>query len=444
MKRSLSRGLLSVAALSLAATLATPASAKTEITLSRFFGACDAEYGNVNDVSKASGECGIITTLVNQFNATNKEDIVVKPQIIEWGPYYTQIDARILSHDVPTISVMHEAVLGDYVKRNLVEPLDDGFKSVGIDKNDFTGHAHRGVTFGDKTYALPFDTHSWLWHINVNLFKKAGLVDANGKPILPKTPDELLAQAKQFKDKTGLPYFTVPIANEAAAQTRSFDTWVYQQNGTLFPSGPTKIDMHSPAATNALSLYDKLMKAGDITPGLDYGAANQAFENGKAGVLMCGTWVIEDFTNLAKKPDSTLANDGYEVVPFPNLFQKKAVWADGHSWIMLKGGAKDEKTRHAALVFLKFLYDHDGDWARTGHLPARQSIIDSAAFNALPHRSDIKEISSTGYSLPNTVPRQFAIQQIVGEEISNMLSTGKPLADVQKDAEDRTNKLLAK
>ncbi|MBB3000354.1 ABC-type glycerol-3-phosphate transport system substrate-binding protein [Paraburkholderia tropica] len=113
MRRTLVRGVLTLAALGLAATLTAPVQARTEITLSRFFGACDAEYGKVNDVSKASGECGIITTLVNQFNATNKEDIVVKPQIIEWSPYYTQLDARILSRDVPTISVMHEAVLGD-------------------------------------------------------------------------------------------------------------------------------------------------------------------------------------------------------------------------------------------------------------------------------------------------------------------------------------------
>jgi multiple sugar transport system substrate-binding protein len=444
MKRSLVRGALSLALLSLAAGLATRVQAKTEITLSRFFGACDAEYGNVNDVSKAAGECGIITTLVNQFNATNKEDIVVKPQIIEWNPYYTQIDARILSHDVPTISVMHEAVLGDYVKRKLVEPLDDGFKSVGIDTKDFTGHAHRGVTFGDKTYALPFDTHSWLWHININLFRKAGLVDASGKPILPKTPDEFIKQAKQFKDKTGLPYITMPIANESAAQTRSLDTMVYQQNGSLFPAGPTRIDLHGKPVTNSLQLLDTLMKSGDITPNLDYGAANQAFMNGKAGVLICGTWMIEDLTNLSKKPDSVLANNGYEVVPFPNLFQKKAVWADGHSWVMLKGGAKDEKTRHAAFVFLKFLYDHDADWARTGHLPARQSVIDSAEFNALPHRAEIKEISSTGYSLPNTVPRQFAIQEIVGTEVSNMLTSGKTIAAVQQDAEDRTNKLLSR
>jgi len=41
--------------------------ATTELQLQRFFGACDAEYGNSTDVSKADGECGIMTTLINKF-----------------------------------------------------------------------------------------------------------------------------------------------------------------------------------------------------------------------------------------------------------------------------------------------------------------------------------------------------------------------------------------
>ena len=35
-----------------------------EITVQRFFGACDAEYGSVADATQARGECGIITALV--------------------------------------------------------------------------------------------------------------------------------------------------------------------------------------------------------------------------------------------------------------------------------------------------------------------------------------------------------------------------------------------
>ena len=110
---------------------------KTEITFQRFFGACEADYGKVVDVTQARGECGIITALTNQFNATNKQGIVVKTQIAEWGPYYDQLTARIVAKDVPTIAVMHESVLGDFVSRKLVEPLDEGFKSVGIDTKDF-------------------------------------------------------------------------------------------------------------------------------------------------------------------------------------------------------------------------------------------------------------------------------------------------------------------
>jgi multiple sugar transport system substrate-binding protein len=89
--------LLSFVVTSLAMLLAEPTAAqqKTEITFARFFGACEGDYGTSQDVAHARGECGVMTTLVNLFNATNKENIVVKPQIIEWGPYYQQLNARI-------------------------------------------------------------------------------------------------------------------------------------------------------------------------------------------------------------------------------------------------------------------------------------------------------------------------------------------------------------
>jgi multiple sugar transport system substrate-binding protein len=79
--------LLSFTAAALAMLLAGPAAAqqKTEITFARFFGACEGDYGTSQDVAHARGECGVMTTLVNLFNATNKDNIVVKPQIIEWG-----------------------------------------------------------------------------------------------------------------------------------------------------------------------------------------------------------------------------------------------------------------------------------------------------------------------------------------------------------------------
>ena len=62
---------------------------------------------------------------------------------------------------------------------------------------------------------------------------------------------------------------------------------------------------------------------------------------------------------------------------------------------------------------------------------------------ALPFRTDLLEITQTGAAIPLTVPRQRGLQDIVGEEIANMWLTGKPLDQVIKDGEARTNKLLA-
>ena len=66
------RILLSTVAL-IALSCGTHAQAQTQIELQRFFGACEADYGSVTDVSAAVGECGIITALVNKFEADNPD-----------------------------------------------------------------------------------------------------------------------------------------------------------------------------------------------------------------------------------------------------------------------------------------------------------------------------------------------------------------------------------
>ena len=56
--------------------LAGPSFAATELTVQRFFGACDADWGSNTDVSKAVGECGIITSLI-------------KGDVFNWGQIMT-------------------------------------------------------------------------------------------------------------------------------------------------------------------------------------------------------------------------------------------------------------------------------------------------------------------------------------------------------------------
>ncbi|MFC2249968.1 extracellular solute-binding protein [Labrys portucalensis] len=431
--------LLYAGALLLLSSQAGLAQDKTEISVSRFFGACEADYGAVTDVAKANGECGIITALINKFNAESK-DTRVKVDIVEW-PGYDQLTARIRSGEPPTISVMHEAVISDYSSRGLLEPLDEGLKAAGVDTADFTDAAKAGVTKDGKTYALPFDTHTWLWHINLNLFKQAGLVDAAGKPILPKNGEELLAQAKQFKEKTGKPYFVWTIANERAFFTRTFDTLLYQQNSEFF-ADPTKVNFATPEAKNAATLLKALYQNGDTTKGQDYAASVASFAAGDAGVFICGTWLVDTYDQESKKSGAPLSN-GYAVVPFPQLYPgSPRVWADGHSWVVLKADLSDAQ-RKSAYEFLKFLWDNDFQWARTGHLPIRKSVADSAEFKALPHRADLAPLTTNGAARPAAVKRQFAIQEIENDEVTAGVTGDKEIDAALADAQSRINELLA-
>lgn len=439
MKRA---ALVLCAALLAACGARTPEPGKTEITLMRFFGSCESQFGQVVKTSEGVGECGIVTALVNEFNATHP-DIVVRTQIGEWGPYYDQLTARLVSKDIPTVAVMHESALGDYVRRKLVLPLDADFARIGVPVDDFTAHARKGTSFNGQTYALPFDTWAWLWHINTTLMKQAGLTTAGGEPVLPRSPEEMLAHARQFKQRTGKPYFAWAVANETAANNRTFQTLIAQQDVRLFSEDGKRIAMQQPAVANALTLMQTLYQEGHVRPNLDYAAANQAFLNGQAGVVVVGTWTIDQFLRESQKPDSPLQG-GYAVRPFAQLYAKPAVFADGHSWALFKGGSTDAKGHEAALTFLKFVWDRSAEWSRTGHLPVSQTVAQSAAFRALPQRESLAEITTTGASMPGNVPTQRNIELLIGEDVANLLLSGKSVAEVQASVEKRVNKALQK
>jgi multiple sugar transport system substrate-binding protein len=192
-------------------------------------------------------------------------------------------------------------------------------------------------------------------------------------------------------------------------------------------------------ALAAFKAYEKLAKADLLTKGLDGGGAIGAFLNGNGAVYLTGTWRIDDFLAAAAKPGSALS-EGYTTRVFPNLFKTQSVWTDNHSWVLPKGGTNAE-SRKAALVFLKFLWDHNFDWARGGgHLPARQSVM--AEYAKLPLRQYVVDIPNFGRALPHEVHRQFGLQNMIGEEIANIINTGKTAEQAADAAQERSVALL--
>jgi multiple sugar transport system substrate-binding protein len=412
-------------------------SGPTEITLQRFFGACDAAYGRSTNVGAAEDECGVITTLINRFNAGNP-DIHVKINVVSW-PGYDPLSAQLAAGAPPDIVVMHQSVISDYSQRHLIIPLDEGLRTVNIDPASFTRAAREGVMRDGHVYALPFDTWAPLWHINMSLFRAAGLV-SDGRPTLPHSPQELLQQARQFKRATGKPYLIQSMVNEPAAYARNLYTLLLQQNQVFF-ADPRHIQLRTPQARAVLELFKQLYTEDLTSKDQDYTAATSAFLNGRGGVYLVGTWMIGAYDQASKQPGSPLAG-GYAVEPYPQLYPgREATYADGHSWVV-PTARRDPATLRGIFRVLQYLRDSDFEWSRTGHLPAYQAVIDSERWRALPHRAEIASLVDTAQPLPPGVQRQFLIQQILSEEMESAITGRKPIDTALADAERRVNDLL--
>lgn len=412
---------------------------RTQVRLQRIFGSCEAEYGRSTDVDAAVGECGIITTLINRFQADNP-DLSVRVTTVFW-PGYDQLTAQLAANDEPDIVTMHASVIPDYQARGLLEPLDEALREAGINAEDFSPAARRAVTIDGRIYGLPFDTWAPLWHINMAEFKKAGLVK-NGQPVLPRSPEELLQQAEQFRRATGKPYFVQAMANEYAAFARNFYTGLMQQGAPLYTSS-RQVRLQTPEARKVLTLYRAIYERKLTTRNLDYSAATASFLNGGGGVFLTGTWMVSTFNAEVGKPGRPLSG-GYAVRPYPPLFGNNDVsFIDGHNWVMPVNKRRTPEERKAALRLLRFLADNNGAWARTGHLPVFTDILASPEFRALPHRADYARIADTGLTLPPTIRRQYPIENILGEETSAAITGQKSIDRALADAEHRINELLA-
>lgn len=409
----------------------------TEIVVQRFFGECGAVYGQTVDVSAAEGECGILTTLINKFEAENP-DIRLKINVVAW-PGYPQLSAQIAAGDPPDVVIMHQSVISDYQGRGLLEPMDELLREAGIGPETFTEAGRAGAIKSGRTYALPWDTIGRLWHINTALMRQAGLMDGD-RPILPGSPEQLLEHARRFKQATGKPYLIQAQVSAPDYYVANLYTYLLAQGAEIFPDS-RHIRLNTPEAHRIVQLFKTLNAEGLTTRNQDFPAATAAFMNGDGGIFPTGTWMIGPYDDEAKIEGRPL-HGNYAVMPFPRLWGEEAAFVDGHAWVMPRA-ERTARERQAIGRFLSFLAAHNFDWSRTGHLPAFQAVLATPQFRALPHRSDIAAMAATGAQLPEHAQRQSAIQGLIGEELEAAVAGTKPIDQALADAERRVNELLA-
>ena len=341
-------------------------------TSSAFAEAVTVEYWNLF----GGGDAEFMDSIVKEFNETHA-DINVDVTRLEWSEYYTKLKTATASGNGPDLAISHVTRVKELADEGLIVPLDELGKSVGIKWDEYNSNILSGSEINGKIYAVPLDTHPLVYYYNKEFLAEADLLAEDGTPKMEGSFKDFLAE---LKAESSAKY---PMTNwTKLTEEGHYRVWwsLYSQlDGSPVISGD-EVTLDKAKAVEAINymkdLYDK-----EYSPlHSEYMENVNLFRNGEAASLLTGVWI----TGTLEATEDL----NFGVVPMPQIFDNRSVWADSHTLVIPYSRNVDQEKREAALTFAKWATDNGHLWAVAGHIPSKDTIKEKEEFVNMPYRMD--------------------------------------------------------
>jgi len=326
-----------------------------------------------------------MVAMENMFSKANPA-IQLQAVTLAWGaPYYTKLAMSAAGGRPPDVAISHITRVAAFAQEGLFEPFDlNELAQYGITADKFLPLTWQRGHYNGKLYAIPLDTHPIVSYYNVDICKKAGLLDANGvlKPM--DSPEAVIDALQQVKRVTG--NWGVVFETNGVTVWRLFYTFYSQLGGkVLTPDGKTLILDDNKAVQALTFLSDLFTKSKVAAPTIDYAGSVALFGSGKSAFFWEGEWEVTTFEGIKMN---------FNMVPFPNVFGQYFVQADSHSFVLPHQASVDPDRRAAALLFISSILKNSLTWAEGGHIPAYQPVVESTPYKQLKPQSNYASSAS--------------------------------------------------
>ncbi|KTR07007.1 sugar ABC transporter substrate-binding protein [Curtobacterium luteum] len=362
-----------------------------------------------------------------------------------WGnPYYSKVTLATVGNKPPDVAIAHLTRAKPLWDGDLLDPItSDDLASVGLSASDFNQKAWTAQKTDGKNICIPLDTHPFVLFYNVDVCRKAGLIDSDGKLKDLSGLDTFEAALAAVSKVTGGVALNVANVSEVATPWRFFWTMYNQIKGVtpFISDGGSKLTVDEDAYDTVTSMTQKWVKNGWLNKGLDYATAETLMFTGKAGFFMQGEWEISTAQSIKGLK--------FGMTTIPQLFDKPATQADSHTFILPRKDRTPEQ-RKAHMLFIKQMLEQSMTWAEGGHVPAYMPTFDSTAYKKLEPQSDYASAAESavfddpawyggsGSTFENTVGAQLALVQqgssspaaalsAIKSQLSTYLNTPSPL-----------------
>jgi multiple sugar transport system substrate-binding protein len=322
------------------------------------------------------GDGPFLRKIVDQFNSETPN---VQVKFTTQKDLYGSLHAAKAANKLPQVSIVHLDAIPQNAADGIFQPIDDLITTLGLSETDFTADVWKNGLWKDHRYGVPLDTHTLSFYWNKALFRTAGLDPE--KP--PTNKDEFVSAAQAITQKAGVPGFMVVQGGGGANFLLGIEwaTTFYQGGGEWTNADYSQSLINSDAGVQSSEFWKSLVDQGISPKGTESDSEIAAFKQGKNGMVMSGIWETNGYIEALK--------DDLGAGPVPQIFGK-GVWSGSHHMgITTREMSAEEK--QGAQYFIAWISEHSLEWAKAGQIPARQSVVNSAEFKALPAVSEIQK-----------------------------------------------------
>ncbi|WP_116245335.1 extracellular solute-binding protein [Nocardiopsis sp. FIRDI 009] len=305
--------------------------------------------------------------------------IDLRATTFDWGaPFYTKVAMGAAGGRGADIATVHVSRLESLAPGRLLDPIDpDLLAGFGIDDTVVLPHIWEQCFFDGRLYAIPIDTHVLIQFYNLDVCRRAGLLDEEDRLVETTGLDDYLAMLREIRNVTGAYGLSVDTWNPWA----NFWALYRQQDGDIV-FGEDDYEMDDDRALAAMEVLYRLSEEG-LAPRHSMLADTAAnLSNGRAGLMIHGNWEI---------PTLEATGVGFSATQFPNVFGNHRTRGDSHCYVFPHQRDRDPERTRAAAEYAAWMLRNSITWAEGGHVPAYQPVVESAEYDALHPQSEYRE-----------------------------------------------------
>ncbi|AOZ72572.1 ABC transporter substrate-binding protein [Boudabousia tangfeifanii] len=352
-----------------------------------------------------------------------ENNVKVNVTIVPWSDYETKFLTGVTSGKGPDVGFMYPEMMGDYIEKAQIEPLDS---FVTEDQKKNLLFLDNGVVDG-KQYALPL----LVGGARVMFYNKALLAKA-GVDKLPETWDDFVAVGEKLKGAGIAPWISDFADKSRGVMNSNFFPFIWQAGGRLFAEDGKKTEFDSPEVIKAATYLKTLLDKGVLdstSTGATTESARKSFQNGKSAFI---------FENSAKASLWKESNIDYGYIVSLKDKQRGTFFAS-NSLVLFKG-CQDKDLCYKFMDYLT-----QGDQMAKFHTKAPFFPVGKDE-KGDPNDEFAKvytEDKDALHTLP-VVPRSVGTYQVLYKNLQSMLAGAKSPEQAMKDAAAEGNKILSK